>query len=374
MKKVIVLILMVFSIAFCFGCNGNEYNNSNLNISEELSSSFKIAYANSISQYMESVDLNEIEIIDYYGTIGDAHLVSIKSSYLGSYLNDKYVYPNGAYIDQVEKMEFRYDIGYKVYIIYNDILYTAKEAYNKKIINFDNLCMIFGIHTSKIDTFNESSYRKLENCMKLSYKEKSDLYVLEKYYGEYNGYSVVSYGYQGMQLCVSSKDIINRLVFEYGYESNHIRVMNDTNMYSMHRALNENIITNEDIYYLFKLHTGSEEVNENLVNKLLTPAYELCLKYSEDFDRELTLDSFYLDKYYGKYGDSFIYSLYSVCWINFTSTSATPEEIEIMEYGFSQMAYVLNENKLYTLNQAIELGIVDAKIQAEITAKYYGYF
>lgn len=335
MKKLIAIMLVIFCITFCFGCNSQIYN-SNLNLSEELSDSFKMSYANSILQYIETVDLNEIEILDYYGSIGDAHLVSIKSSYLGSYLNGEYVYPNGAYIDQVEKMQFRYDIGNKVYIIYNDILYTAKEAYENKIINFNNLCLVFGIHTSKIDTFSENSYRKLENCMKLVYKDESGLYLLEKYYGDYNGYSIVSYGYLGTQPCVTSSDNINKLRFTYGYESNHIRVMNNTNMYSIHQALDEKIITNNDLYDLFMLHTGSEEVNENLVNKLLTPAYELCLKYAENLDRPLTLDDFYLTKYYGKYGDNYIYSLTTPRWINWSSSSATLEEIEIIKRGWNR--------------------------------------
>ncbi|MBQ3253571.1 MAG: hypothetical protein IJA65_03355 [Acholeplasmatales bacterium] len=366
MKRLLVLFCLFVSVFLCFACDNKEDSNNNkLNISKDLSNSFKSAYALSISDYVEDVDLKKITIVDYFGTISDTHIVSMKSSYL-----DKY--PNGVYIETIEKMEFRYDIGNRIYLIYEDVLYTPKEAYENNIIDFNNLCKIFGLHTSKLDTFNESAYNKLEVCIKANEKEP-DLFELIKYYGEYNGYIAVSYSYSGVQFALAFDEQINNLKFEYGYESSRISFMNASEMLTISEALDQNIITNDNVNDLFEKHTGSEDVNENLIKQLLNPAYELCLKYKEDFKEDFTLDDFSLTKYYGKYGNSYIYSLDCNSWIDITNTSATPDEIDLMKYGFSHMAYVLNKGKLYTLDNAIKIGIVKKSLNDEIIAKYYSY-
>ena len=350
-------------------CDVCGYNIINLNpgkISDDLVRNFKTAYANSISEYVESINMDQIRIADYFGQIGNAHIVSIKSSYYGKY-------PNGVYGNIVEKMQFRYDTGNKVYLIYNDKLFTAKEAYERNIIDFNGLCKVFGIHTSKLTTFNAQAYYTLDEYIKNQYKEEADLYTLAGYYGEYNSYYAVSYSYSGMQACVTFEERSNNLLFGYGYQSSRIRFINNSEMYSINQALSQNIITDEDVYDIFEIHTGSEEVSGNLIKELLTPAYELCLKYEADFNRKITFDSFSLKEYYGKYGESYIYSLDTTCWI-ISNTSATEEELDIMRYGFSEMAYVLNNGKLYTLDKAIELGIIESSVEDEIMAKYYGYF
>lgn len=335
-----------------------------LNLSSELVDLFKSAYASSIADFVEEVDLNEIEILDYFGLIRDAHIVSMGSNYSGKY-------PNGVYIEEVKKMEFKYDSGYKIYVIAKDKLYTPKKAYEEKIIDFSELCKLFGIHTSKLETFDEQSYDSVENCLKLKYEEEFDLYEIAKYYGEYNGYSAVSLNYLGMQLAVTSADYVYNLKFEYGYSSNHIRFMNDSEMYSISEALSKNIITKDDLYNIFEIHSKSEKVDEQLIIELLTPAYELCLKYADDFNKEINLNHFSLSKYYGKYGENEIYSLDSTCWIDKVNTSATIEEVEVMEYGFSKTAYVLSDGKLFTLQQALNSGIITEEINKEIMSKYY---
>ena len=146
--------------------------------------------------------------------------------------------------------------------------------------------------------------------------------------------------------------------------------MNKTEMYSINQALSYGIITNQDVYDIFEIHTKSQQVDDDLVETLLTPAYELCLKYKDDFYEELKYEKFYLTKYYGKYGNSYIYSL-SAPWIKSSSTAPTAEEMDIMNHGFTKIAYVLNDGKIYTLNQAKEKGIITEEIVQEIEDKYY---
>lgn len=358
MKKILSFICLFFSVFSLIGC---DYN---LNISTDLAIMLKTAYANSLPGDFE-IDLNEITIVNYYGTMGDAHLVSIDSNYL-----DK-GYPNGAYIESVEGMEFRYDLSSRVYIVYNQVLYTAKAAYEKEIIDFNGLCKVFGLHTSKKSTFHEGVYKKLASYMEGRYEENANLYLLKKYYGEYNGYYAVSYNYLGMQATVAFEESVNHLYFGYGYKSNRIQFINGTDSYAIEEAYNKGIINDRGLYDLFATHTKSEKVDGALIEQLLTPAYELCLKYKDDFDREVNYDCFCLQNYYGKYGDSYIYDLKSLCWINRNPAAASLEEIEVMEYAFGDIAYVLNNGKLYTLDQALEAGIITQEIKTEIIDMYY---
>lgn len=343
-------------------CDECDYN---LDALDELSDMFKTAYANSFKEDFE-IDLNNIEIMDYFGMIGDAHIVSINSSYLSK------GYPDDAYYQSVEGMVFRYDTTYKVYVIHNEKLYSAKSAYENNIIDYNALCKIFGLHTPKTDTFNETIDDKLESSMKLNEPEYAELYELSKYYGEYNGYYAVSYRFLGMQIAVSFDEQYNNLNFSYGYQTGRIRLMNETEMYTLDEALKKGIITDEDLYELFNVHTKSEGVNKELVDYLLTPAYELCLKYKDDFAQEFTFDDFSLARYYGEYGGSYIFSLEFWNPFNYKNTTATEDEIEIMKYYFGSMAYVLNNGKLYTLDQALEADLVTKEIKKEITDKYYG--
>ena len=329
----------------------------------DLPEMFKTAYANSFPEDME-IDRSNIEIVEYYGMIGDAHIVSMDSSYLGD------VYPNDVYIESVEDMEFRYDRSYKVYVIYNEALFSAKAAYENNIIDFNSLCKLFGLHTGNLNTFTAEAYHAVRDTMEAEGKEM-DLYELGRYYGEYNGFYAVSLNYLGEQAAVAFEENIGHLYFQYGYQSNRIRFMNGTESYTLDAAFDNGIITQNDLYDLFEIHTKSQEIDETFVNQLLTPAYELCMKYKDDFNREVVFERFYLSKYYGQYGDSHIYALRSSCYLRSGFTSASPEEIEIMEYGFSDIAYVLNGRRLYTLDQAFEHGIITEEIKDEIMQKYY---
>ena len=56
-------------------------------------------------------------------------------------------------------------------IIYNDKLYTAKEAYEQNIIDLNALCVVFGIHTSGLETFNEKDYNAVKGYINNKFKE-----------------------------------------------------------------------------------------------------------------------------------------------------------------------------------------------------------
>ena len=57
MKRLLVLFCLFVSVFLCFACDNKEDSNNNkLNISKDLSNSFKSAYALSISDYVEDVE------------------------------------------------------------------------------------------------------------------------------------------------------------------------------------------------------------------------------------------------------------------------------------------------------------------------------
>ena len=381
MKKLLIFIFLFFSVFCFFGCNNppvvhvpptnppgndetiNVLNKEDLTLTNDLINMFKKAYVKSIEFKVENVDEDNINILKYYGKINDAFIVSINSNY-------SEVYPNDIYSDEISGMIFRYD-RYHVYIIYNDKLYTAKEAYEQNIIDLNALCVVFGIHTSGLETFNEKDYNAVKGYINNKFKDSADLYDISKYYGKYDGYTAVTLSYKGMQSAVVFEESVNHLTFSYGYHSSCIRLINNENMYFLNEAYNNNIINNDDLCNLFELHTKSEDISNDLINVLLAKPYALCLKYKEGFDREITYDLISLTHYYGKYDDSYIFALSGPYYFKNSSSSPTEEELEIMNFGFDYFAYVLNNDKLYTIDQAVKLGIVSNELRNEIFLKRY---
>ena len=340
-----------------------DFCNYNMNTIAELSDMIKTAYVNSFEEKFEA-DFDKIYIRNYYGMIGDAHIVSIYSDYIPERSGKGF--PDGAYIQRVERMEFRYDKKSPVYIIHNEKLYSAKSAYENKIIDFNGLCKLFGLHTSKDHTFSEKIYSELKSSMKLAEPEWAEYYELKRYYGEYNGYHAVSYNFLGMQVDAAFDEQINNLNFSYAYRTCRIRLMNDTEMYTLGEAKEKGILTDEDIFELFAAHGGGR-LNEELVNELLTPVYEFTLKYSngpEDINGgEITFDSFWIKCYYGEYHGCHVFRMDSEIFM-FDLTDASEDEAAIVKHGgFWAQAYILHEGKLYTLDQALEKRLVGQKVK-----------
>jgi hypothetical protein len=318
------------------------------------------------------MDFDKVYIRNYFGMIGDAHIVSIHSDYTPS-LGSNEDFPDNARTERVAGMEFRYHGNSPVYIIHEGKLYSAKSAYENMIIDFNGLCKVFGLYSSKKHTFNEQIYNDLKASMKLAVPEMSELYELRRYYGEYNGYYAVSFNFLGMQWCAAFEEQINNLNFEYGYRSSRIRLMSSTEMYTLDEAKEKGILTDENIYELFAVYGGGR-LNEKLVNELLTPAYEFTLKYSdgpEDINGdEITFDSFFISHYYGEYNGCHVFSMGCSRLFKFDLTNASEEEKQIIKYGgFWAQAYVLHEGKLYTLDQALEARLVGQKVKDLVYGK-----
>ena len=413
MKKVLVLILIIFSIVCIVGCSGNDDKGNDKNpdtglpdlgtpdsgiiddndqednknpdsgtpdsgnpdnneeedievnsqlkseeLTEDLKNTFVSAYIKSISHKIETVDENNIIINKYYGTIDKAHIVS---------MYDKYseVYPNDAYIEEIKNLQFRFTYTTNTYVIFNGVLYTPKQAFEEKIINLSNLCLLFGLHTFGLDTFTKNDY---DNIM--SYFG-SGSYLISKYYGKYNGYCAVTLSYTGMQIAAVFEETYKGITFSYGYESSRIRLISENEKHTLKTALENNAISKEDLYNLFEKHTKSAEINDQIIETILTAAYNLCLKYKDDFMKEVKYEDCELYKYYGKYDDSYIFDIHSYNWINFTKTDATEEEIIILQYGFSAGPYVLNNNVLYTIYTALDKGIITEELCDQLSIKYF---
>ena len=319
-------------------------------LTEDLKNTFVSAYIKSISHKIETVDENNIIINKYYGTIGKAHIVS---------MYDKYseVYPNDAYTEKIKNFEFSFTYTTNTYVIFDGVLYTPKQAFEEKIINFSDLCLLFGLHTSGLDTFTKNDYDNIMNVI-----NDKELNLISKYYGKYNGHCAVSMFYLGLQTEVVFEETHEGITFSYGTFSSRIRLISENGEHTIKTALENNVITKEDLYDLFEMHTKSAEINDQIIETILTAAYNLCLKYKEDFMKEVKYEDCELYKYYGKYDDSYIFDIHSYNWINFTKTDATEEEIIILQYGFSAGPYVLNNGVIYTLYGAVNKGIITEEL------------
>jgi len=87
MKKMFMLLYLFILSIFFVACKENDLNKDDLNLTDELSIMFKTAYANSIKKRVENADLNEINILSYYGKIDDVYVVSMNNEIVVNKLN-----------------------------------------------------------------------------------------------------------------------------------------------------------------------------------------------------------------------------------------------------------------------------------------------
>ena len=357
MKKIITclaLILCVFllvscaqveALYYCIFVNNQEYNN-NVELSPELESTFLDAFLQSALEKEKTFDISQIKILNYYGTIGKAHIVQFNRAC-----------PTQSSGARIEKMDFR---GRNVYIVHKNTLYSIKNAYEQKIINFDNLCRLFGINFSGKDTFNKEKYEKLQQQFKRDNPDDYDMYEIIGYYGEYNGYSVLTYNYLGGQYCVSCTESCYGLSFEHGYRSNLFRIMNGENLYSIKEAFENGILTLENLLDIFQIHTHSAELSESLFNQTMSCLKKVC---DEHPIQDNVYYNYWIEKYYGQYDDVHIFNLYvHTCYINEENITVGDTKFLLYMQGF----YAFDGDKFYTLDEAVELGLITEEIKSQI--------
>ena len=351
MKKLITCFSLVLCVILLVSCapiealyygifvNNQKYNND-VEVTAELEMTFLDAFLQSALEKEKTFDISQIKILNYYGTMGKAHVVQFNKACPGQ---DQH--------SRIENMDFR---GYSnpVYLIFEDTLYTIKSAYEEKIINFDNLCRLFGINFSGKDTFNKEKYEKLQNQFKLEKPKDYDMYELGGYYGEYNGYSVVTYDYRGMKDNVTIMEPCNGLVFRHGDSSNVFRIMNGEKMLSINMAVEEGILTLENVIDLFEFHTHSAELSESLLNQMLSYIENMCENYPIE---EAFTYGYSLHKYYGQYGDVHIF---------YIDIIFRAENYDMLEWLIGPR--VFDGEKFYTLDVAVELGLITEEIKSQI--------
>ena len=350
MKKLItflVLTLCVLLLAscaqvealyYCIFVNNQEYNN-NVELSPELESTFLDAFLQSALEKEKTFDISQIKILNYYGTIGKAHIVQFNRAC-----------PTQSSGARIENMDFR---GRNVYIVHKNTLYSIENAYEQKIINFDNLCRLFGIIFSGKDTFNKEKYEKLQQQFKRNNPDDYDMYELLGYYGEYNGYSVVRYDYMGMKYAAIAWEYCHAFKFKHGHYSNVYIVMDgENNMFSLNQAYENGILTLENVMDLFEKHTSSADLSESLLNDVLSCIENVCENYP--IEEKFTY-GYSIDKYYGQYGDAHIFDLDIIF---------RAENYDMLSWWNGP--YVFDGETIHTMDEAVERGLITEEIKSQI--------
>lgn len=351
MKKLITCFSLVLCVLLLASCapieelyysifvNNQRYNND-VKLTAELEDAFKDAFLNAALEEDSSYDSERVKILDYYGTIGKAHVVRFVGRCPGKNTYSK-----------IEGMEF-ISSG-TVYLIYKDTLYTIESAYEEKIINFDNLCRLFGINCSGKDTFNKKTYNKLYDQFKSENPEDYDQYELLGYYGEYNGYSVVRYDFMGVKSAAIVWEYCHNLKFKHGHSSNTYSVMDGkNNTVSLSRAYENGILTLENVIDLFEKHTSSADLSESLLNDVLSSIENMCENYP--IEEKFTY-GYSIDKYYGQYGDVHIFYLDIIFRAENHDMLLNPRGPRVFD----------GEN-IYTMDEALELGLITEEIKYQI--------
>lgn len=368
MKRIVLCLILCFCLLILPSCEQfNEalkdifsVRNDQTFYSETLTDS---VYDMCISAYNntaipgENTDISLVDVSKYYGRIGKAHIVSFNMRC-----------PGKDSANRVEKLRFYYYPNY-IYIIYNDALYTICEAYENEIIDFNNLCFLFGINSFGKTTFNKDNYDKIFKSLQTTYPEEPDMFEIDEYYGEYNGYSALSFNYLGGQYCVTFQESCANLYFEYGYKSSRIRFVSEENIYFIKDAMELGIISREDLMEIFKLHTKSAEFDEALLDSLLTPVYDI-IQRNNPTDTEYKYEYLSLVKYYGKFGDSHIFTVHlnhqTVFDIGSWELSDDFELIKYIVLSYGDGPCVWNDGKVYPIDKAVELGLITEEVKQNI--------
>ena len=359
MKKLITCFSLVLCVLLLVSCapleelyysifvNNQNYNND-IEVTAEKEMAFLNAYHKAAIEVDKSFDINQVKILNYYGTIGKAHVVQFNKAC-----------PGQIRYSQIEGMEFS---GYSklVYIIHKNTLYTIENAYEQNIINFDNLCRLFGINFSGKDTFNKKKYEKLQKQFKLNHPDDYDMYELLGYYGEFNGYSVVTYKYGGLQFDSICWSLCNGLAFRHGYSTNGFRIMNGENLYSLDGAFKNGILTLENILDIFEIHTHSAELSESLLNQTLSCLKKTCDEYPIQNN---VCYNYWIEKYYGQYADVHIFDVF-VHSSYYNEENITSDDLKKLLSMNGK--YAFDGEKFYTLDEAVELGLITEEIKSQI--------
>lgn len=375
MKKIYNIILMFILMISLNGCKSNKsLDYSNLEVTLEMESMFKEAFSNSIDPYIEeNISLDNIKLLDYYGKIGKAYVVSMDSEYSKEPYN---VVPHNIHQETIEKMRFAYDkYNNKVYIVYENELYTPSLAYDGDIINLDNLCNIFALHTSGKNDFTKKDYNMIFNVL-----ESKGYYLpeftLKQYYGHYNDYTIVSFYEEELPLppiglVSKAKDYIYNFYFEYNDYSEQIRFINKEEIKSFWDMKYYYKIPVSNVIDVFEIHTNSEDIDEELVETLLYPFFRYCLNHNSCFTYDIEYDDMYLKHYYGEYNGSYIYSFYTsrnLKTYKIEELENKDEIIAVQEF-LDSLIHVLNNGTLYTLTEAVDNGIISKDIEQEVLSK-----
>ena len=343
----LVSCAQIEAIYYSIFVNNQRYN-SNVELTSELEASFIDSYFNAALEAEKTFDISQIKILNYYGAIGKAHIVKFNKAC-----------PGQVQYSIIEGMKF---IGYSqpVYLIFEDTLYTIEDAYEQKIINFDNLCRLFGINSSGKDTFNKEKYEKLSQQIKLIHPDEYELYYFLGYYGEYNGYSVVTYDYRGLKDNVTCWEICYGLSFRHGDASNTFMIMNGENLYFLNGAFENGILTLENVLEIFEIHTRSAKLSESLLNQTLS-----CLKKTFE-EQPIEKEAYYscqIEKYFGQYGDVHIFNIFLYSRY-YDEENVTVEDRKLLLSMHGN--YAFDGENFYTLDEAVELGLITEETKSQI--------
>jgi len=353
MKKMFMLLYLFILSIFFVACKENDLNKDDLNLTDELSIMFKTAYANSIKKRVENADLNEINILSYYGKIDDVYVVSMNNEIVVNKLN---VYPYDIYDEIIEKMRFYYSSKKSLYLVFEETLYTIKTAYEEKIITLADVCLLFGIHSMNLETFTKDDYKNIFNSLELNYSDSYQRYNLLTYFGKYNDYNVVNFDIMSVFPAVITEKV-GPFMFTYGYPEMAIQVINKKEVLSLTEAYERVILYDEDLYNIFSLETNSAEINKEIIDMLLNSVYNFLLSIKDELTSEPDINNIYLTKYIGEHYGYHIFNFETDYKLKSNSTNSIGEEFISLKNGLGERV-LIKDGKLIPLKKAYETGVI----------------
>lgn len=338
MRKVFIVLQFVFCLCFV-GCT--KINDVKNPFSEEL---VKVAYVNSIKEYVPNAVVDEVTINSVYKIIqqnykaeDDIRIINITSTYD--------ILPYKIYREYIEKLEFRY-ISFHYYGFYQDKIYTLGELYNEGLIDMDLVCELFSLYCNSTTVLTYNEYQNIVSTVTEAF------YTIDRYFGLFEGYSVVTLAYTS-ELCVTEPVRVHDVYFEFPYPDTCIRFIKDNIEIKLTSLLINTYVSKETIYELFSIYTKSKPVNEELINMLFTPIVPIYQKYVPDFD----IDDLYLEYYNGEVNGAHVFTFGSNVWLAGKVDKDDDSIASSLLYG-TGYDFIYYENNVYRKTDAINMGII----------------
>ena len=356
MKKILLIITLILSI-FLTSCNTLDSTKPSPSLSDNDSLNVKEAYLNALAE-QTIVKSDEVEVVKCHLIYNNCLFVTV--------VNKLGLIPYKITNEKVNILHFQYrNDETSIYGVIDGVLYTIRQVYEMGKISLNELTDLFVINSASTSLINRYDIEKIKNGFFINDKIFKSTTILTRYYGQYKGYYAVEViDNINDKNSVAVSENIDNLTFRYPSINYHIYFINN-DTYTIAEAYQKNIIDKHDLINIFMGHTQCEEFNDNKLLEILMPIWGIYKQVITDYN----FDNLGLVYYFGYYDYCDIFSFSSKIRLYSYIKESDDAFYESLRLGTPNYIYVLYNNEIFLLDDAVEKGYVSAATKQKINTK-----